>query len=472
MSTLLTSPALRRPHVSLAALREWGFGALAAAWYALSTFALGLPGFVSVFVLGLLIMLTLAPDSRQPARALALTRRNLTRALLTLAAFVPVALGMDLFLGRIPIEWGAEVVGTFAALCVLIPRFAETREYSRPALLGHRELIVAVTALVAFARTYQAGDIFMAVVALAVLLPLVMAGRRVRLDATSPRRLTERRWALQAANFWTFLALLAAAGLAGTLAVWRVLVPGAEAVIAGAFWIGLFATALLVGIPRRRISVAANVLLALGSIFLVVQLVRIHTGPNDPVTIGVPFEEEWYVASGGRSTLVNSHWSLNVQHNAIDLMQLVDGKPYRGDGSRLEDFYIYGDPLLAAAEGRVTEAVDSHPDSPVGGRTWEEMAGNRVVIDIGDGRYVLYGHMKQGSVRVQEGDVVRRGQVIGQVGDSGNSDAPHLHIQVQNEPTFDVESRDLRTYPILFDGATLSDLRRGDSVAPVTGSSR
>jgi hypothetical protein len=55
----------------------------------------------------------------------------------------------------------------------------------------------------------------------------------------------------------------------------------------------------------------------------------------------------------------------------------------------LEDFYIYGDPLLAVADGRVIEAVDSIPDSPVGGRTWEEMAGNHVVLDIGDGRYVL-----------------------------------------------------------------------------------
>jgi murein DD-endopeptidase MepM/ murein hydrolase activator NlpD len=81
---------------------------------------------------------------------------------------------------------------------------------------------------------------------------------------------------------------------------------------------------------------------------------------------------------------------------------------------------------------------------------------------------VLYGHLEQGSLRVGVGDHVRRGQVIGQVGDSGNSDEPHLHIQVQNKPTFDVEDRDIRTYPILFDGATISDLRRGDAVRPVT----
>jgi murein DD-endopeptidase MepM/ murein hydrolase activator NlpD len=122
---------------------------------------------------------------------------------------------------------------------------------------------------------------------------------------------------------------------------------------------------------------------------------------------------------------------------------------------------------VAVADGQVTDAVDTHPDLPVGGHTWRDMAGNHVIIDIGGGHYVLYGHMKLGSLRVRVGDQVRRGQLIGQVGDSGNSDEPHLHIQVQNKPTFDVEDRAIRTYPILFDGATVSDLRRGDSVQPL-----
>ena len=79
----------------------------------------------------------------------------------------------------------------------------------------------------------------------------------------------------------------------------------------------------------------------------------------------------------------------------------------------------------------------------------------------------LYGHLQQGSLRVHVGDQVRRGQVLGQVGDSGNTGEPHLHLQVQNKPTFDVEDRSIRTYPILFDGATVSDVRRGDSVRPL-----
>jgi murein DD-endopeptidase MepM/ murein hydrolase activator NlpD len=95
------------------------------------------------------------------------------------------------------------------------------------------------------------------------------------------------------------------------------------------------------------------------------------------------------------------------------------------------------------------------------------MAGNHVVLDIGGGHHVVYGHLKQGSLRVHAGEQVRRGQVLGEVGDSGNSGEPHVHLQVQNRPTFDVEDRSIRTYPILFDGATVSDVRRGDSVRPL-----
>jgi murein DD-endopeptidase MepM/ murein hydrolase activator NlpD len=149
-------------------------------------------------------------------------------------------------------------------------------------------------------------------------------------------------------------------------------------------------------------------------------------------------------------------------------VQLVDGKTFRGDRSRLENFYIFGKPLLAVADGYVTTAVDSLTDEPVGGTTWDEMAGNHVILDIGGGHHVLYGHLKQASLRVQVGDDLRRGQVLGQVGDSGNSDAPHLHLQVQNTPVFDVEDRGLRTYPMVFDGATVPDPRRGDPVGLLT----
>jgi len=458
MSTTSASPPYARPRVSTA-LRRWGFGGLAAAWWAVTTFVpLGLPNSVVVLVVGLLVMLSVRPDSRFPERGVVPSRRNLVLVVLAAAPFAAVAVGMDLLLGRIPIESGHAVLATCAAVCVLLPRLAETREFPHPAVLGHRELIISVTALVAFVRAYQVAELFLLMVAFAVLGPIVMAVRGVRLGGgTSPRRLARGRWALQAGNFWLFLALLGAAGLTGTFFVWHIYLPDAQGVVVAAFWVGLAATAVLVAFPRPRISVVANVLVALGSVFLVVQLVRIPTPPADAVTIGVPFSEEWQVVNGGRSTLISAHWTLDVERNAIDFVQLVDGKSYQGDPSRLENFNIFGDPLLAVADGRVTAAVDGHPDLPVGGTTWHEMAGNHVILDIGGGHYVLYGHLKQGTLRVRVGDEVHRGQFIGQVGGSGNSGEPHLRIQVQNMPAFDVEDRGIRTFPIPLRGR--NDLR-------------
>ena len=414
-------PAVRHlAHIPPTA-RNLIFGGVAVAWYALSTFGpLDLPAFAVVFVLGVLVMLSVEPEACSSTRGVTPTRRNVILALSAVAAIGVVACGMNLLLGRIPIEAGHTVLATLAAICVALPRLAETRELARPAVLGHRELVIGVTALVAGIRAYQAGETVLAMVVVGLLMPLVMAMRRIRFGAGSPRVLGRRAWALQSAIFWLFLAVLAAAGLPGTFDVWRIYAPDAQAFVVGAFWVGLAAAALLVAFPRRRTSATANGLALLASVVL-----------------------------------------------AASLVGTVDGKSYRGDRSRLENFFIFGQPLVAVADGRVTEAVDAHPDLPVGGNTWHDMAGNHVIIDIGDGHYVLYGHMKLGSLRVRVGDQVRRGQLIGQVGDSGNSDEPHLHIQVQNKPTFDVEDRAIRTYPILFDGATASDLRRGDSVQPL-----
>ena len=57
-----------------------------------------------------------------------------------------------------------------------------------------------------------------------------------------------------------------------------------------------------------------------------------------------------------------------------------------------------------------------------------------VTLDIGGGVYVFYAHFKPGSIRVKQGDRVKRGQVIGLVGNSGNSRGPHLHLHFESEP--------------------------------------
>ena len=64
-----------------------------------------------------------------------------------------------------------------------------------------------------------------------------------------------------------------------------------------------------------------------------------------------------------------------------------------------------------------------------------EADGNFVVLDIGNGAFVLFAHMQPGSVTVKAGDKVKRGQVLGRVGNTGNSQAPHLHLHVMDGPS-------------------------------------
>ena len=110
-----------------------------------------------------------------------------------------------------------------------------------------------------------------------------------------------------------------------------------------------------------------------------------------------------------------------------------------GDIKKLENWPFYKVEILAAAAGRVTDAVDGLKDQVPGASptdiTAETAAGNHVIIDMGEGRYAMYAHLVPGSVRVKVGEQVARGQVIGLLGNSGNSDAPHLHFQVTDRPS-------------------------------------
>jgi murein DD-endopeptidase MepM/ murein hydrolase activator NlpD len=109
-----------------------------------------------------------------------------------------------------------------------------------------------------------------------------------------------------------------------------------------------------------------------------------------------------------------------------------------GDPDLNESWTFYGKPVLAVAAGRVVAAADRFPDQipnhpePV---TIEEADGNYVILALGHGRYAFYAHLVPSSVRVEVGERVRRGQVIGALGNSGSSTGPHLHFQVMNAPS-------------------------------------
>jgi murein DD-endopeptidase MepM/ murein hydrolase activator NlpD len=137
---------------------------------------------------------------------------------------------------------------------------------------------------------------------------------------------------------------------------------------------------------------------------------------------------------GGRAAI--------AQRFAIDWVRLrSDGKTFAGDRGANRSYRAYGAEVLAVSDGIVVAVVDGIPENVPGPTsravpmTLETLGGNHVVLEIGGGRTGFYAHLQPGSLRVKRGDRVRRGQVLGLVGNSGNSTEPHLHFHVSDSPS-------------------------------------
>src|SRR6185295_2182239 len=188
-------------------------------------------------------------------------------------------------------------------------------------------------------------------------------------------------------------------------------------------------------------------------------------GPKtEGVILAAPFRGEWLVVNGGRSALINIHYRLASQRDALDIERIVNGQERTGDSKKWTSYPSWGETLYAPADGKVAKVVNNLDDNPLNQRDEEHRAGNQVAIDMGNGRFVLMAHLQKGSVLVAEGDTVRTGQPIAKCGNSGNTSGPHLHLQVQSGPDF--SAPDLRTYPILFRDVTCMRSARPRSDAP------
>ncbi len=129
-----------------------------------------------------------------------------------------------------------------------------------------------------------------------------------------------------------------------------------------------------------------------------------------------------------------------AQRYAVDWEQLnAGGRIYSGPRDKLESYAIFGQAVLAVANALVVTVIDGQPEQTPGAYPTnipiEDADGNSVILDLGNRRYALYAHMQPGSIKVHRGEHVHPGQVIGLVGDTGNSIVPHLHFQVTNGPS-------------------------------------
>jgi murein DD-endopeptidase MepM/ murein hydrolase activator NlpD len=117
-----------------------------------------------------------------------------------------------------------------------------------------------------------------------------------------------------------------------------------------------------------------------------------------------------------------------------------DGRLVKDDPQENGGWQSYGVPVLAVADAVVVDVADGIAENvPLSEERAvpnkrETMTGNYVVLELAPDRFALYAHLKPGSLLVRVGDRVRAGQELGRIGNSGNSDAPHLHFHLANSP--------------------------------------
>jgi len=162
--------------------------------------------------------------------------------------------------------------------------------------------------------------------------------------------------------------------------------------------------------------------------------------------IGPPLSGRGWVAANGCCGASSIHRSSSLTVNggiyfaqrfAIDWMLLdASGRLVHGDPADAHNYTCYGADVLAVADGTVVETLNDLDDQKPGTLpdpktiTLANVDGNHVVLDLGDGVFAFYAHLQKGSVRVKQGDRVQRGQLLGKVGNTGNTSAPHLHFHL------------------------------------------
>ena len=228
----------------------------------------------------------------------------------------------------------------------------------------------------------------------------------------------------------------------------------------------------------KNTSLAGTRVLKPGTALLLMHQVLAYTGNRDAVRVNVqtltgmreasafistvsrtafalPFDGMWYDGAGP-SLHTHHRWGV-MEEFAHDFVRIgANSLPYSGNGASFSDYYAYGQPVLAAADGQVVAVLDGEPeDATLLQRAGEPLeayvqriverqnqqlargsrgiVGNHIVIRHG-AEYSLYAHLKPGSVRVKPDELVTRGQEIAAVGSSGSSTEPHLHFQVCDGP--------------------------------------
>ena len=196
-------------------------------------------------------------------------------------------------------------------------------------------------------------------------------------------------------------------------------------------------------------------------------LVNLHMAtiaPTDSVHLSFPLAGgRFAVLHGGGARALNYHHAVPAQAYATDIVALND-QGRRAHGVRpeaLDAYEIFDRAVIAPCDGIVSGMSDGAPDAPIGRTDRLRPAGNHVLLSCvvdGSAITVLLAHFRSGSVAVAHGDRVRRGTLLGRVGNSGNSTEPHLHVHAVRGGEADLRAvlTTSEAVPLVFNGRFLT----------------
>ncbi len=152
---------------------------------------------------------------------------------------------------------------------------------------------------------------------------------------------------------------------------------------------------------------------------------------TDKVPVSLPFLGTWTVSQAHDGEHTHKE---EFRHAWDFVITDTEDRQFMGSGDLLTDYYCYDKLVLAPADGTIELVMDRIPDNMVGEVNLKENWGNTVIIKHDDHLYSSLSHLKEGSIKVREGDSIKEGDEIGRCGNSGRSPYPHLHFQLQETP--------------------------------------
>ncbi|WP_136089854.1 M23 family metallopeptidase [Auritidibacter ignavus] len=208
------------------------------------------------------------------------------------------------------------------------------------------------------------------------------------------------------------------------------------------------------------------------------------TPDRAPVVLRPPVRGRWLATSSPGQQLPSHGTATRGQFAAVDLAHpsvaedmttTINPADVRlvGRGTRPEEFTCFGEPVYAIADGTVLQAADRQRDKRARD-TWlgrilmlllegpaseffggyRAIFGNRVVVQHDDGTFAAYAHLRRDSVVVVPGQRVRAGEQLAEVGNTGNTTEPHLHVQLMDRGSVDAAAG----LPFVWSGVELGDL--------------